>query len=144
MSVDRTIALFKDWMRAKRPIHKTGINGNANCMAKTLPLFQKFVQAYPDFWVKEFGYTPKGKPGQKSEHYITFTSKILGPALEHCTLTGERGPSLTLNTQLPAATCQCLFVRFTGGKILPKSRFRIRIGSVGACQLMTKCANAEI
>ena len=88
MSVDRAIELFKDWMRAKRPIHKTGINGNANCMAKTLPLFQKFVQAYPDFWVKEFGYIPKGKPGQKSEHYITFTSKILSPALEQ--LTGER------------------------------------------------------
>ena len=88
MSVDRAIELFKDWFRDTRPIYKTGINGNANCMAKTLPLFQKFVQAYPDFWVKEFGYTPKGKPGQKSEHYITFTSKILGPALEQ--LTGER------------------------------------------------------
>ena len=88
MSVDRAIELFKDWMRAKRPIHKTGINGNANCMAKTLPLFQKFVQAYPDFWVKEFGYVPKGKPGQKSEHYITFTNEILGPAIEQ--LTGER------------------------------------------------------
>ena len=82
MSVDRAIALFKDWMRAKRPIHKTGINGNANCMAKTLPLFQKFVQAYPDFWESEFGYIPKGKPGQKSEHYITFTNEILGPAID--------------------------------------------------------------
>ena len=141
MSVDRAIELFKDWMRAKRPIHKTGINGNANCMAKTLPLFQKFVQAYPDFWVKEFGYTPKGKPGQKSEHYITFTSKILGPALEQ--LTGERPLSLTLNTQLPAATCQCLFVRFSVGKILPKSRFRIQIASVNASRSMMNCVNAE-
>ena len=35
----------------------------------------------------EFGYIPKGKPGQKSPHYITFTNKILGPAIEQ--LTGE-------------------------------------------------------
>ena len=42
----------------------------------------------PIFWVKEFGYVPKGKAGQKSKHYITFTSKIIGPALEQ--LTGER------------------------------------------------------
>ena len=93
MSVDLAIELFKVWFRDTRPIYKTGINGNANCMAKTLPLFQKFVQAYPDFWMKEFGYVPKGKPGQKSEHYITFTSKILGPALEQ--LTGE-GPVFDL------------------------------------------------
>ena len=66
MSIDRAIELFKDWFCDTRPIHKTGINGNANCMAKTLPLFQKFVQAYPDFWESEFGYIPKGKPGQKS------------------------------------------------------------------------------
>ena len=51
MSVDSAIELFKDWMRAKRPIYKTDIDGNANCMAKTLPLFQKFVfvAAYPGF-----------------------------------------------------------------------------------------------
>ena len=87
MSFDRATALFKDWMRDTRPIYKTGVNGNANCMAKTLPLFQKFVEAYPDFWREEFGYTPKGKAGQKSGHYATFTDQILAPALEQ--LTGE-------------------------------------------------------
>ena len=104
MSIDRAIELFKDWFRDTRPIYKTGINGNANCMAKTLPLFQKFVQAYPDFWVREFGYVPKGKPGQKSEHYITFTNYMSTSSARRSRISPASGPSLTANKQLPDAT----------------------------------------
>ena len=129
-------------MRATRPmIVKTGIGGNANSMAKTLPLFQKFVEAYPDFWRKEFGYTPKGKAGQKSEHYITFTSKILGPALEQ--LTGER--PVFDRKYTTARRDMTMSIRAIYGWQDPSQikRFRIRIASVGVSQSTTRCANVE-
>ena len=87
MSIDRGIELLKDWIETTKPIYKTNISSNANSMAKTLPLFQKFVESHPDFWKSEFGYIPNGKAGQKSAHYVTFTDMMLRPALEQ--ITGE-------------------------------------------------------
>ena len=86
-AMDRGVALLTEWLVTKKPIYQTHINGNANLMAKTLPLFKKFVAAHPDFWREQFGYIPQGKAGQKSKHYITFTDFMLRRGLEE--ITGE-------------------------------------------------------
>ena len=78
-SVGKATLLFRDWMRGR--LIFTGRTQNANKCARILPLFQGFVEANLEFFVDNFSYVPKGKPGQRGPMFALFRDEILPNSL---------------------------------------------------------------
>mmetsp|Transcript_9984 Transcript_9984/g.25715 ORF Transcript_9984/g.25715 Transcript_9984/m.25715 type:complete len:89 (-) Transcript_9984:872-1138(-) len=73
---------FVAWHRSVRMIEWTGIEKNANKMARILPVFKAFVKDNEAWLGETHGYKMHGpSAGQKGELYGMFRDEILPEAL---------------------------------------------------------------
>ena len=77
-----TVDRFVAWHRGVRMIEWTGIEKNANKMARILPVFKAFVKDNEAWLGETHGYKMHGpSAGQKGELYADFRDEILPEAL---------------------------------------------------------------
>ena len=81
--LDKTVLLFRKWMRRKMVF--TGRTENANKCARILHVWQSFVADNADFLLQNFKYKPKtGKAaGQLGKMFALFRDKVLPAALQY-------------------------------------------------------------